>query len=55
MNCGVTGWEEEQQIEFSVGADESETTICRPINLCWSKVRAISPVLYDSDFYGEYY
>ncbi len=43
-------WGEEQQIEISVGADESETRICRRINFCWSKVHAISPMLHDSDF-----
>ena len=32
----------EQQIEISVGAHESETTIFRHVNLCWSKVPAIS-------------
>lgn len=35
----------EQQIEISVGAHESETTIFRHVNLCWSKVHAISPML----------
>lgn len=43
-------WGEEQQIEISVGADESETRICRRINFCWSKVHAISPMLHDIDF-----
>lgn len=47
---GVTRREKEQQIEISVGADESETRICRPINFYWSKVHAISPMLCDNEF-----
>lgn len=39
----------EQQIEISVGAHESETTIFRHVNLCWSKVHAISPMLPGND------
>lgn len=39
----------EQQIEISVGAHESETTIFRHVNLCWSNVHAISPMLPGND------
>lgn len=42
-HCGVIGWKKEQQIEISVGADESETRICRPITFCWSKVLQLVP------------
>lgn len=46
---GVTRREKEQQIEISVGADESETRIGTPINFSWSKVHAISPMLCDNE------
>lgn len=42
-------WGNEQQIEISVGAYESETGICRHVNFCWSKVHAINPMLHDND------
>lgn len=32
-----------------MGAHESETTIFRHVNLCWSKVHAISPMLQAND------
>ncbi len=45
----ATDWGKGQQIVISVGADESETRICRRINFYWSKVHAISPMLHDND------